>query len=377
MAAADGDAGLTAGDWTGPAWTVRSAVRAFRRAHPGVGDEVCVALSGGADSLALTAAATAEFAEVTALVVDHGLQPGSDEVARRAAAAARGLGARAEVLVVVVDSDGSGPEAAARTARYTALDAARRGLPVLLAHTLDDQAETVLLGLGRGSGARSLRAMAAWDAPWGRPLLDVRAADTRATCRDLGLQWWEDPHNTDPSFTRVRLRHEVLPLLEDVLGGGVAEALARTAALARNDDDELERLAAAVPVGPDSALDVSVLEPLTPAVLTRVLRRWLLAHGVPAPTYAHLTSVAALVTHWRGQGGVAVGGTGWAAGDVSGPRGRLVVRRRHGMVVLETDRASGAGTKDESGQVRRRDRDGTHRRGHHQGADRRDGGEDR
>ncbi len=331
------------GDWTGAAWTVRSAVRAFRRAHPGVGDAVCVGLSGGADSLALVAAATAEFADVTALVVDHGLQPGSDEVARDAAAAARGLGAAAEVLAVVVAPDGSGPEAAARTARYTALDAARAGRPVLLAHTLDDQAETVLLGLARGSGARSLRGMAAWDAPWGRPLLGVRAADTRAACRDLGLTWWDDPHNTDPAYTRVRVRHEVLPLLEDVLGGGVAEGLARTAELARVDDDELDRLAAAVPVGGDGALEVSRLEPLPPAVLTRVLRRWLLAHGVTSPTYAHLTALAALVTDWRGQGGVAVGGTGPAGGRGAGPTARLVARRRHGKVVLENDRPSGAG----------------------------------
>ena len=333
-------------DWTGPAWTVRAAVRAFRRAHPEVGDDVCVALSGGADSLALTAAAAVEFGSVTALVVDHGLQPGSDRVARDAAAAARGLGVRARVLVVVVHPDGSGPEAAARTARYDALDAARGGLPVLLAHTLDDQAETVLLGLGRGSGARSLRGMAGWDAPWGRPLLGVRGTDTRAACRALGLDWWEDPHNLDPAFTRVRLRREVLPLLEDVLGGGVAEGLARTAGLLRVDDDELDRLAAAVPVGPDGALDVSVLESLPQAVLTRVLRRWLLDRGVVAPTYAHLRAVAALVTDWRGQGGVAVGGTGSAGTGVAEGRGRLVARRRHGKVVLEIERASGAGTTD-------------------------------
>lgn len=332
------------GAWTGAAWAVRSAVRAFRRAHPEVGDEVCVALSGGADSLALTAAATAEFADVTALVVDHGLQPGSDEVARRAAVAARGLGAAAEVLAVVVAQRGSGPEAAARSARYTALDAARRDRPVLLAHTLDDQAETVLLGLGRGSGARSLRGMAAWDAPWGRPLLGVRAADTRAACRGLDLTWWDDPHNTDPTYTRVRVRREVLPLLEDVLGGGVAEGLARTAELARVDDDELDRLAEAVPVGDDGALDVSRLERLPTAVLTRVLRRWLLSRGVTSPTYAHLTAVAALVTDWRGQGGVAVGGTGPAGTRGVGPTARLVARRRHGKVVLEIDRASGAGT---------------------------------
>ncbi|MBS7547650.1 tRNA lysidine(34) synthetase TilS [Dietzia sp. Marseille-Q0999] len=323
---------------------MRAAVRAFRRAHPEVGDEVCVALSGGADSLALTAAAAAEFADVTALVVDHGLQPGSDEVARRAAAAARGLGVAAEVLVVVVDQRGSGPEAAARTARYAALDAARRDRPVLLAHTLDDQAETVLLGLGRGSGARSLRGMAAWDAPWGRPLLGVRAADTRAACRGLGLTWWDDPHNTDPAYTRVRVRHEVLPLLEDVLGGGVAEGLARTAELVRVDDDELDRLAQAVPVGDDGALDVSRLERLSTAVLTRVLRRWLLSRGVTSPTYAHLTAVAALVTDWRGQGGVAVGGSGPAGARGVGPTARLVARRRHGKLVVENERASGAGT---------------------------------
>ncbi|MBB1057903.1 tRNA lysidine(34) synthetase TilS, partial [Dietzia sp. B19] len=160
----------------------------------------------------------------------------------------------------------------------------------------------------------------------------------------LGLDWWDDPHNVDPAFTRVRLRHEVLPLLEDVLGGGVAEGLARTAELLRTDDDELDRLAAAVPVSGDGVLDVSVLEPLTQAVLTRVLRRWLLAHGCPSPTYAHLSSVAALVTDWHGQGGVAVGGTGPDGSGVSAGRGRLVARRRHGKVVLEIDRASGAGT---------------------------------
>lgn len=336
--------------WTGPAWTVRSAVRAFRRAHPELGDEVCVALSGGADSLALTAAAAAEFAEVTALVVDHGLQPGSDQVAQTAADAARELGVQARVLVVVVTSDGSGPEAAARDARYAALDAAREGRPVLLGHTLDDQAETVLLGLGRGSGARSLRGMAEWAAPWGRPLLGVRAANTRAMCRTFGLDWWEDPHNTDPTFTRVRLRHEVLPLLEDVLGGGVAQGLARTASLVGVDDDELEHLAAAVPVGSDGTLAVADLEQLPVAVLTRVIRRWLRSRGVPSPTYVQLTAVAALVTKWRGQGGVAVGGS--AAGAAVGVEGedrvvgRLVARRRRGKVVLEIDGASGAGTTD-------------------------------
>lgn len=331
-----------------PAWPVRAAVRAFRRAHPELGGDVCVALSGGADSLALTAAAVTEFTHVTALVVDHGLQPGSRAVAEEAAAAARRLGAAAEVLAVVVAPTGAGPEADARAARYAALDAARRGRAVLLGHTLDDQAETVLLGLGRGSGARSLRGMAPWDAPWGRPLLGVRATDTRAACRAAGLGWWEDPHNADAAFTRVRIRREVLPLLEEVLGGGVAEGLARTAALLRADDDELDRLAAAVPLPADGALDVPALEPLPAAVLARVLRRWLVSGGVPSPTSAHLGAVAALVTDWRGQGGVAVGGRGLGGpghGE-SAPDSvtRLVARRRHGRLWLEIDRESGTGT---------------------------------
>src|SRR5699024_7646780 len=131
-------------------------------------------------------------------------------------------------------------EAEAREARYAALDEARNGRSVLLGHTLDDQAETVLLGLARGSGTRSLRGMTAWSAPWGRPLLGVRAAVTRAACAEHGLDPWDDPHNVDPAFTRVRLRSEVLPLMENVLAGGVAEALARSAELFSVDDDALE-----------------------------------------------------------------------------------------------------------------------------------------
>jgi len=336
VAAADGPAGERIGRG-GAAWEVRAAVRALRRSAP-LGDEVCVGLSGGADSLALTAAAVAEFSAVTALVVDHGLQAGSDRVARDAAARARALGARARVLPVTVAPAGDGPEAAARRARLAALDAARDGRPVLLGHTLDDQAETVLLGLARGSGARSLRGMTAWSEPWGRPLLGVRAATTRAACGELGLDWWDDPHNTDPAYRRVRVRGELLPLLEDVLGPGAAPALARTAGLLRADDDALEALAARVPLPPrGEGLDVTELEPLPPAVLGRVLRRWLLDCGVPAPTGAHLEAVGALVTRWAGQGPVAVGG---GPGDGGTPT-RLVVARSRGKLVATT-RGAGA-----------------------------------
>ncbi|TWS22555.1 tRNA lysidine(34) synthetase TilS [Tsukamurella sputi] len=299
---------------------VRRAVRAWHDDH-GSGPTVAVALSGGADSLALLTGALAAGLDTVALVVDHGLQDGSAEVAERAAALARDVGARhAAVLPVTVDGDG-GPEGAARTARYAALDAAREGLPVLLGHTLDDQAETVLLGLGRGSGARSLAGMAPWAAPYGRPLLGVRRAETRAACAELGLTPWEDPHNLDPRYTRVRVRTEVLPLLEDVLGGGVAESLARTAASLRADNDALDGLAPA-PSGPDLA--VKDIAELPAALRFRALRTWLAGRGARALTGAHLAAVDALVTDWHGQGPTAI--PGGSAGR------RLQVHRTGGIL---------------------------------------------
>lgn len=304
---------------------------AFARRHPA--DRWCVGLSGGADSLALTAVAAA-VKPTTALIVDHGLQTGSADVAAAAAAQSRQLGCvDAQVICVSVGTDG-GPEAAARTARYDALDAARGGAPVLLAHTLDDQAETVLLGLGRGSGPRSIAGMRVWDPPWGRPFLDVRRADTEAACAELGLTPWQDPHNTDPRYTRVRLRAEVLPLLEDVLAGGVAPALARTAAALREDNDALDALAAGYLAalrtdsvhGIAAGLTVAGLEDLPAALRRRVIRGWLLSVGATALTDVQLRAVDALVGDWRGQGGAAV----------SSPLRyqRLVVTRRAGLLTV-------------------------------------------
>ncbi|MDI9932990.1 tRNA lysidine(34) synthetase TilS [Rhodococcus sp. IEGM 1354] len=300
---------------------VRRAVRGWLAAHPG---PVAVALSGGADSLALTAATAAEAPSVTALIVDHGLQAGSAEVAAVAAERARLLGvADTRVLTVTVAGAG-GVEAAARRARYDALDAARGGASVLVAHTLDDQAETVLLGLGRGSGPRSIAGMAAFDDPWGRPLLGVRRAVTRAACSELGLEPFEDPHNFDPDFTRVRLRHEVLPLLEDVLGGGVAPALARTAEQLQDDGRALDAIAASVVDTNTRELDVSAIESSEPAIRRRVVRRWLLGRGVTSLSDRQIRAVDALVVRWTGQGGVALpGGT---------PEARLVCSRRHGRL---------------------------------------------
>ena len=302
------------------------AVRRFATTHLS-DDDVCVALSGGADSLALTAAALRAGLSVTALIVDHRLQDGSAEVAARAAGIACDLGARARILEVNV-TGGGGPEAAARTARYGALEKARDGRPVLLGHTLDDQAETVLLGLGRGSGARSLAGMAPWRPPWGRPLLGVRRSHTRQACRDWGLDWWDDPHNADPRFTRVRVRDELLPLFDEVLGGGVPAALARTAAQLRADADALDALAAdLLAAARDGAgLDVAVLAGAPAALRTRALRGWLRAGGATDPGARTVAQVDALIADWHGQGPVAVGGD---------DETRLVVTRRASWLTVQ------------------------------------------
>lgn len=285
------------------------------------GSLVIVALSGGPDSLALAAATAFEAPRAGlragAVVVDHGLQEGSGAVAERAAAVARELGLD-PVEVVAVDvalGPGSGgPEAAARDARYAALEkAARRhaASTVLLGHTLDDQAETVLLGLARGSGATSLSGMPAGNELYRRPFLGLRRASTIQACRDQGLEPWNDPHNTDPAYTRVRVRDRVLPLLEAELGPGIAEALARTAELVREDADALDRMV-------DEQLDEELIElaeagcslpaswlAANPAALrNRIIRRVALDEFGVSLSRAQTTEVARLATDWHGQGAV-------------------------------------------------------------------------
>ena len=316
-------------------------VQAVRAALTPADTALLVACSGGADSLALAVAAR-EVAERSgrpygALVVDHGLQAGSAEVAGRAATTLADLGYRdVSVVRVVVDlAVGQGLESAARTARYAALDAAARaGLltaggqrsapaTVLLGHTRDDQAETVLLGLLRGSGTRSLSGMAARTGAHLRPLLDVTRATTEQVCRERGLVPHEDPHNADPAYARSRVRHRVLPLLEAELGPGTAAALARTAFLARDDADLLDELAAAADPG-TGTLGCEELTALPPALRRRVLRRWLArqgegGQGVGGLTLAHVRAVERLLEDWHGQRGVPVPG-----GAVARRDGRLL-----------------------------------------------------
>jgi tRNA(Ile)-lysidine synthase len=332
----------------GPHPAVAAVRHAVRATLAGLmpGDQVLVACSGGADSLALAAAVAFEAPKAGILAggitVDHGLQPGSADQAARVVSAMTGLGLSPALSVRVAvpgpgETDGyQGPEGAARSARYAALAAAAQSgetasaVWIMLGHTLEDQAETVLLGLARGSGARSLSGMSPQAGPYLRPLLQIRRAQTTAACTALGLQAWDDPHNCDPAFARVRVRRELMPALASALGPGVTESLARTADLLRADADALDvisdaevaKLGGTAAALGDSALGgtalggtalgdaalaegwpADALAALPEAIRHRVLRSAALAAGCPAGALSqrHIASLDELVTGWHGQ----------------------------------------------------------------------------
>lgn len=300
------------------------------------GDVVAVACSGGADSLALASATVFEGRKrglrVVGVTVDHGLQPGSAEQAGRVVAqlAAMGVDETLTARVHVDTASGPGPEAAAREARYAVLEQVAERLDarqVLLGHTLDDQAETVLLGLARGSGSRSLQGMRPAFDVFVRPLLGVRRTDTLTACLVEGLEPWDDPHNHDPGYTRVRVRDRVLPVLEAELGPGIAEALARTAGQLRDDVALLDELAtdALAEARRDAGLDAAWLAAVPPALRHRVLRLAALDAGAPPSelTRDHVLAVDGLLVGWHGQKWI----------DLPGP---LRALRRDGVLVLES-----------------------------------------
>jgi tRNA(Ile)-lysidine synthase len=306
----------------GPAPSVATTRRAVRDALRLPADDlVLVACSGGADSLAL-ASATAFAAPRLGLraglvTVDHGLQDGSDIRAAQVAAWGTKLGLAPSIAVRVAVGRSGGPEAAAREARYAALaDAAREhgAAAVLLGHTLEDQAETVLLALARGAGPRGIAGMPERRGMFVRPFLALSRADTRAACADLGLTPWEDPHNADPSYARSRIR-AALPVLVEALGADVVANLARTARLVAADLTCLDELAAAHSGDPEPVC--ADLAALPAALRTRVLRDFALRLGAPAGALAtaHIDALDALVVDWHGQGAVAL------------PGGILVTRR--------------------------------------------------
>ncbi|EGD45429.1 tRNA lysidine(34) synthetase TilS [Nocardioides sp. WG-D5] len=289
---------------------VRRPVRAtLEQLEPG--DKVIVACSGGADSLALASAAVFEGHKlglhVIGATVDHGMQEGSDAQASKVIAQLAEMGIDETVTATVeVKADGEGPEAAARQARYAVLDQLAERLDasvILLGHTRDDQAETVLLGLTRGSGARSLSGMRAAFDRYRRPLLGTTRIDTETACQIEGLDVWQDPHNRDFAYTRARIRHRVLPTLEEDLGPGVTEALARTAEQLREDADFIDDIAESMHRELGGTLPVETLAQYPAAVRTRVLRIAALAAGSPPAelTRDHVKAVDELITGWRGQ----------------------------------------------------------------------------
>ncbi len=311
---------------------IRVAVRQAIVAVP-EGGLVLVACSGGPDSMALAAGVAFEAPRkgrrMGLVTVDHGLQSGS---ARRAndvtVWAAKAGFSPADAITVAVGTAG-GPEAAARTARYAALAAAASRLSasaVFLGHTRDDQAETVLLALARGSGARALSGMPVQRGLYRRPLLDVARATTHDACAAENIPVWHDPHNVDPAYARSRLR-KVVPLLEDTIGPGVTLGLTRSARLLRDDADYLDAIATErfIALTADTGTELPTALAAEPsAIRRRVLRQWALSRGVPAGALAisHIDALDALLVEWRGQGATCLPG----GATVSRNAGRLVLQ---------------------------------------------------
>ena len=282
------------------------------------GDLVLVACSGGADSLALawTTAVVGKRLELKtgAIIVDHQLIPESSEVAANAKKQCEELGL-SEVLVkkVKVEQTNEGLEAAARIARYQAFEnvlSETKAKAILLAHTQDDQAETVLMRLTRGSGAKSLSGMTEVSGKYLRPFLHLRKKLVHDSLDLIGLKAWQDPANTDKQYLRVKVRQDLMPRLVEVLGESTISSLDKTAHLLRLDNQALEELAQQFV---DSQADVKVnglnikeLEKLPEAIRTRVLRICGVASGVqPGPfSFEHIEAIDALVKNWHGQGNV-------------------------------------------------------------------------
>jgi len=333
---------------------ISDCLEAEDAARPGgiaPGSLFLVAVSGGADSLALAYAASFVFPKaghrLEAVIIDHQLQQGSDAVALNAHNTLNTMGVDAQIVRVDIDAadrepvvvttgaleevddasvDATGSagntsrtgniESRARDARLKALTAvatSRRAIAVLLGHTKDDQAETVLLGLTRGSGPLSIAGMQKVSGLWWRPFLGLSRATTEQVCVDAGLSWWSDPHNSEDRFVRPRIRHHVMPVLEQQLGPGVADALARTAELIRQDGEVLDQMAQRVydslgDLGGGGIVPVWLWDSHPPAIVSRVLRLVALNALGSHLSHTHTETLMRLVTHWRGQGPVDIPG---------------------------------------------------------------------
>lgn len=292
----------------------RSAVReSLASLNPG--DHVIVAVSGGADSLLLAHCLQLEKSElalsVTAVVIDHQLQAESAYVATAAKSALQKFGIeRVEIITVdVVKKDGI--EADARQARYAALNSFAdkvSATAIFLGHNEDDLAESVLLGLTQGAGTKSLAGMATYDGRYIRPLLALSREEVIAACAEAKIEYWSDPHNEDLRFTRVKIRKQVMPMLESELGPGIKSALARSARIFREDSDALDRLTDEIfaTIADPASIEIALLERLPTAVRKRVIRRAAAHLGATRISAEHLGWVDALISQWHGQGEVAL-----------------------------------------------------------------------
>jgi tRNA(Ile)-lysidine synthase len=289
---------------------VRNVVRSSLENYE-TGDTVLVAVSGGADSLALAYALAVEAEKlvinVLGVTIDHQLQNESASQAQKVVAQLAKFGLKCVIQKVTVDIK-DGLEASARKARYEAINKVAQqenAVAVFLGHTKDDQAETVLLGLARGSGTRSLSGMAQHNGIYVRPLLAITRIQNEEFCKESGLDYWNDPHNVDQQFARVRVRTEAMPILEKSIGPGISDALARSSHLLRDDADALDEWARREELQLDlHDLDCAHLETLPRAIRTRIFRAAIYAAGAPSGSVSaeHVGAVEALISAWKGQG---------------------------------------------------------------------------
>ncbi|CAB4334709.1 MAG: tRNA lysidine(34) synthetase TilS [Actinobacteria bacterium] len=285
---------------------IRSAVRPFLEKME-AGDRIVVAVSGGADSLALAYAVSMEVKklalQLSAVTINHQLQDKSSDQAATVVEQMKTLGVECTIEKIAVEIT-DGLESSARRARYEALDRLNAAA-IFLGHTHNDQAETVLLGLSRGSGTRSLSGMAEVNGKYIRPFLTITREQTEQACAEIGLTPWNDPHNKDSQFARVRVRTQALPVLEETIGPGISDALVRSAQILRDDADALDQWAEQEILGLDlHDLDCTYLQGLPKAIRSRIIRRAIYAAGAPSGslTAEHVGAVEALICAWNGQG---------------------------------------------------------------------------
>ena len=285
---------------------IRSAVRPFLEKLE-AGDRIVVAVSGGADSLALAYALSREASklalQLSAVTIDHQLQDGSNKQAELVVEQMKSIGLDCAIKKVKVEIT-EGLEASARKVRYEAFDSLDTEA-IFLGHTHNDQAETVLLGLSRGSGTRSLSGMAEVNGKYIRAFLNITREQTEDACKEIGLIPWNDPHNKDSQFARVRVRTEALPILEKTIGPGISDALVRSAALLRDDADALDQWAEQEILGlAFDDLDCAYLAGLPRAIRSRIIRRAIYACGAPSGSVSseHVAAIEALICAWNGQG---------------------------------------------------------------------------